>query len=85
MCRIFNKELKLSDQVPELYEMVMFSDSFEHFFDRRGFFGQEGRRTKGIYLDGYGALFLIQVDFPLMAPLQAEEKEKQIEAPDNPI
>lgn len=85
MCRIFNKELKLSDQVPELYEMVMFSDSFEHFFDRRGFFGQEGRRTKGIYLDGYGVLFLIQVDFPLMAPLQAEEKEKQIEAPGDPI
>ncbi len=85
MCRIFNKELKLSNQVPELYEMVMFNDSFEHFFNNRGFLGQEGRGTKGIYLDGYGALFLIQVDFPLMAPPQAEEKEKQIEAPGDPV
>lgn len=85
MCRIFNKELKLSKQVPELYEMVMFNDSFEHFFNNRGFLGQEGRGTKGIYLDGYGALFLIQVDFPLIAPLQAEEKEKQIEAPGDPV
>jgi len=85
MCRIFNKELELSDQVPELYEMVMFSDSFEHFFDHRGFFGQEARRTKGIYLDGYGALFLIEVDFPLTAPPQAEEKEKQIEEPGDPV
>ena len=85
MCRIFNKELNLSNQVPELYEMVMFNDSFEHFFNNRGFLGQEGRGTKGIYLDGYGALFLIQVDFPLMAPPQAEEKEKQIEAPGDPV
>jgi hypothetical protein len=85
MCRIFSKELELSDRFPELHEMVIFSDSYEDYFDHRGFMGQESRKTKGIYLDGYGALFLIEVDFPLSAPPQAEEQEKEIEEPGDPV
>ena len=85
MCRIFDKELKVSDQFRGLYDLAMFSDSFEDLFNQRHFFGQESRRTKGIYLDGYGALFLIEVNFPLSAPPQAEEQEKQIEEGVDPV
>jgi len=85
MCRIFDKELKISDRVRELYDLALFSDSFEDFFDYHGNLGQAGRRTRGIYLDGYGALFQIVVNFPLSAPPQVEEQEKQIDEPGDPV
>jgi hypothetical protein len=40
-----------------------------------------GRRPSSFYLEGYGALFLLNVDFPLVAPA-VEEKEAQ-EKPTN--
>lgn len=85
MCRIFDKELKISDRVRELYNLALFSDSFEDFFDQHHFFGQEIHGAKGIYLDGYGALFQIEVSFPLSAPPQAAEQEKKIEEGGDPV
>lgn len=35
-----------------------------------------GRRPSSLYLEGYGALFLLNVDFPLIAP-EVEEKEAE--------
>jgi hypothetical protein len=38
-------------------------------------FGGDGCRTaEGIYIDGYGALFLMRVDFPLSAPAERQEE-----------
>ena len=53
-----------------------------------GWFGHSGglfsRDTQGIYLDGYGALFLMKVDFPLSPPVETEE-EKRVEEDVDPI
>lgn len=48
-------------------------------FARRGAFLRDNHETESIYLDGYGALFLIKVDFPLSPPPEAEEKEAEEE------
>jgi hypothetical protein len=37
-------------------------------------FGWDRQAMQGMYLQGYGALFLMKVDFPLSAPPKAEEK-----------
>ncbi|MHC4425443.1 MAG: hypothetical protein ACYSYV_05025 [Planctomycetota bacterium] len=88
MCHIFDKELKLSGQagqIRELYQLALFEGTHEDYLiDQPDFFGQGGRKTQGIYLDGYGALFLIQVNFPLSAPPQVEENEKPAEEPLDP-
>lgn len=40
------------------------------------FFSQDSCATKGIYLDGYGALFLMKMDFRLSPPAETQEKEE---------
>ncbi|MHC4753325.1 MAG: hypothetical protein ACYTFW_26110 [Planctomycetota bacterium] len=81
MCHIFDKELKLSGhagQVEDVYFMLR--DTLdEHLINYPDFFSHGGRKTKGIYLDGYGVLFLIEVNFLLSAPPQVEENEKPTE------
>jgi hypothetical protein len=47
--------------------------------DYDDFCAQGGRKTKGIYLDGYGALFQIKVNFLLSAPPKEQENEKPAE------
>src|SRR5262249_54238893 len=43
-----------------------------------------GRRPQSIYLEGYGALFLLSVKFPLVAPPQKDvEDKKQAETSDS--
>ena len=37
----------------------------------------EGRSVRGIYLDGFGALFMIKVRFPVFTPSATEQKEPQ--------
>ena len=65
MCRIFDKS------VPPAGSNVSFA-----YGDRadslRWVIAQQGRGTQGLYLDGYGALFFIRVDYPL-APTDKEE------------
>jgi len=51
------------------------------FGDRSFYYVQTGasqqNRTRGIYISGYGALFLMDIDFPLKPELKAEEKEEK--------
>jgi len=65
MCRIFDKS------VPAAGNNISFwygdrADAFRYVL------AQQGRGTQGLYLDGYGALFFLRVDYPL-APTQMQE------------
>ena len=65
MCRIFDKS------VPAAGGSVGFA-----YGDRadslRWVIAQQGRGTQGLYLDGYGALFFLRVDYPL-APAEKQD------------
>ena len=41
------------------------------------FLGSRSNRTGRMYLQGYGALFLMNVDFPLSAPPEAEKQQEE--------
>jgi len=45
------------------------------FTDFGDFFGRDSRETEAIYLQGYGALFLMEVNFSFSPPSKAQEKE----------
>jgi hypothetical protein len=80
MCHIFDKELNLSGQTGQVRELYMLLDTLdEELINYPDLFSQGGRKTKGIYLDGYGVLFLIEVNFPLSPPPQLQENEKPTE------
>ena len=56
------------------------------FSDYGDFFGRDSRATEAIYLQGYGALFLMEANFPLTPPPRSKEKEaKKTEEPADPI
>ncbi len=58
----------------------------EVFPDYGDFFRQDSHATEAIYLQGYGALFLMEANFPLTAPPKPKEKEAQkTEEPADPI
>jgi hypothetical protein len=65
MCRIFDKSL------PATRSSVGFTYS-DRADSLRWVMAQQGRRTQGLYLDGYGALFFVPVDYPL-APLETPD------------
>jgi len=44
--------------------------------NRESFFSGDDRTTKAIYMQGYGALFLLKVDFPLSPGPEAPEEKK---------
>ncbi len=46
------------------------------------FLTRDARGTRGIYLDGYGALFVMKVDFLLLPPAETPEEEKPEEGVD---
>jgi hypothetical protein len=46
------------------------------------YFGLGSSATRSIYLDGYGALFMMKVDFPLSPPDEKPEEEKPEEGVD---
>jgi len=75
MCRILDQAL-----VPALIpsDTVRFFDPFDrhHTADRP--------ETQGLYLDGYGALFFVQVNFPL-APSQTEPQPPKAEPSTDPV
>jgi hypothetical protein len=91
MCRIFDKELGLSARAGPLKVPLLGDDGFVNVFAPQqpgqfpAFFGEKARETKGIYLEGYGAVFFVKVGFPLTAPPQVEEQEKQTEADVDPV
>lgn len=67
MSRIFDKKLGLSPGG------MFLGSGFGSFFGHHG-----ARSTEAIFLQGYGVLFLMKVDFPLSPPAKAEvEKEPE--------
>ncbi|MGD2094077.1 MAG: hypothetical protein PVH77_03620 [Phycisphaerales bacterium] len=81
MSRIFDK--KLGQLVKRGFDMVMYGgmDMYNPFFN----FGRGGGTNKTIYLEGYGALFLMKVDFPLVQPPVEQEEEKAEEEDADPV
>lgn len=71
MSHIFDKIFK----GPRLIEGV--------FMNYGDFFGRESRATQAIYLQGYGTLFLLEVDFPFSPPPKSTTKEEQPEETDS--
>ena len=52
------------------------------FVDFGDFFRRDSRDTEAIYLDGYGALFLMEVNFAFTPPPKAQEQELEETAED---
>ncbi len=67
MCRVFDKKLKQEHQ-------IVISTGFQYGFPLGGTTG-----TEGIYLEGYGALFLLKVDMPLTPPSEIKEEQPKEE------
>ena len=70
MSRIFQKDLQQARIGVGGVFITTSSDPFHAVFAR----GKQS--TQGMYLQGYGALFLMKVDFPLSPPPQAAEETK---------
>jgi hypothetical protein len=67
MCRIFDKKLAQSSLISETPVWVRLSSRYSM-----------GDRSMGaMYIQGYGALFMINVDFPLSPPPETEEKKEK--------
>ena len=47
------------------------------FTDFGDFFGRDNRATEAIYIQGYGALFLMEVNFAFSPPLKPEEQKDE--------
>ena len=77
MCRIFDKKLAQSDLVPANL-LSSWSGRYSSLFSRRS--GSMG----AMYVQGYGALFMTTVDFPLSPP-QTEEQEDTEEEDADPV
>ncbi len=80
MSRIFEKNLQQAHIAPV----------GTRFFVSRNdvlstFFGRGGGAIQTMYLQGYGALFLIKVDLPLSPPLQVEEEKETKEEETDPV
>jgi len=76
MCRIFDKALAPGGR----------STGTTLYTGRAGalsqWFLKQTGRTRGLYVDGYGAVFFVGVDFPLVAPPQQNEPAKAQDATD---
>jgi len=66
MSRIFDTNLREGLFSRETLELTYFPNAE---------FWRDKTATEGIYLDDYGALFLMKVDFPLSPPTGAQEEE----------
>jgi len=68
MSHIFDERFKQ----PRLVRGRLVGKLFTDFGD---FFGRDSRETEAIYLQGYGALFLMEVNFAFSPPPKAQEKQ----------
>jgi hypothetical protein len=77
MCRIFDKKLAQSNLVPGMHLIgsVRFSSPFS----------RDSQSMGAMYVQGYGALFMRTVDFPLSPPPQTEEQEGTEEEDADPV
>lgn len=71
MSRIFGNELNqarlISTRTNWMFTGVSYGSEF---------WGRGNSMPQGMYLQGYGALFLMKVDFPLSAPPEVQEKQE---------
>jgi len=72
MARILDKQV-LEMPAPQPKQMTFGDRSF--YYLRSEAPGE--KTTRGIYISGYGALFLMEVDFPLRPQVKVEEKEEK--------
>ena len=80
MSRIFEKNLQQAHIEPVGTRLFVSSNDV-----LRTFFGRGGGAIQTMYLQGYGALFLMKVDFPLSPPLQVEEEKETKEEEADPV
>jgi hypothetical protein len=73
MSRIFDKQLNQSN---------VQTTRGRFYGDFNPFFGRDNRSTEAIYLEGYGALFLMNINMLLSAPPEATQEEKAEENTD---
>ena len=72
MSRIFEKRLADEHLIPSS-RMFWYGDSADPF---NRYFARDNRTTEAIYVEGFGSLFLINVDFPLSPPqVEADKPE----------
>ena len=76
MSRIFDKQLSQSNVQTTRGRMYGAINPF---------LGRGNRTTEAIYLEGYGALFLMKIDMLLSAPPEAQKKEKTKEEETDPV
>jgi len=89
-----NTDIKTEDVAAITQDMQVMSHIFDKIFqgprliegmfmNYGDFFGLESRATQAIYLQGYGMLFLLEVDFPFSPPPKSTIKEEQPEENDS--
>jgi hypothetical protein len=82
-----NTEVKTEELVAITQDLQVMSHIFHKIFtgprliegifkDYGYFFGRGSRATEAVYLQGYGVLFLMEVNIPLSSPPKAKEQEK---------
>jgi hypothetical protein len=54
-------------------------------YDYGDFFGDAGRTTEVLYLQGYAAVFMLKTDFPLSLPPQPSPAQSQKAEPSDPV
>lgn len=83
MSRIFDKQLAKANLTQsrryyDLYYYPRSNSSARSNWSLNTLFGrQDDRATEVIYLEGFGAIFLMEVDFPLTPPPEVEEETTQ--------
>jgi len=89
-----NTEITVEDLAAITQDMQVMSHIFQKIFtgprlieglfmNYGKFFGRESRATQAIYLQGYGTLFLMEVDFPFTPPAESKEKPKDTKEADS--
>jgi len=82
-----NTEIKTEDLVEITQDLQVMAHIFHKIFtgpqlvegifmNYGDIFGRGSRATEAVYLQGYGALFLMEVNIPLSSPPRAKETEK---------
>jgi hypothetical protein len=77
MCHLLYKELKPSYRSARVPYGSLYDDMSSHNALLSAFLGIGSQKIEGIYLEGYGALFMITVDFPLSAPPELKTQQRE--------
>lgn len=94
MLVIPDTEIKAEDVAAITQDMQVMSHIFDKIFkgprmigdvfmDYGDFFGRGSRTTQAIYIQGYGTLFLLEVDFPFSPMTKPKEKAEETKEADS--